>query len=234
MINLFSSFDPQIRIFLWDLNWISSIAAFFFLPQFFWISKNQIRIFFTKIIKFLFLELEAIFGNFSIPGIRIIFLSYFFFIIFSNFLGLFPFIFTSSRHLRFSLSLSLPLWLGSIVWSLIFQINRIFRHLVPLGTPVILIPVIVLIETVRSIIRPGTLRIRLTANIVAGHLLLTLLGRIAKFNFNIINFFIILSLILLLILECAVACIQSYVFIVLNSLYINELLNLKLLKKYLK
>ena len=46
----------------------------------------------------------------------------------------------------------------------------------PVGTPRFLIPVIVIIETVRNIIRPLTLSIRLAANIVAGHLLLTLLG----------------------------------------------------------
>merc|ERR1712178_429859 len=91
----------------------------------------------------------------------------------------------------------------------IFQYNNLFAHLVPKGTPGFLIPVIVIIETVSNIIRPLTLSIRLAANIVAGHLLLTF------------------SLYLLLLLEVAVACIQSYVFIILNSLYLNELLRIK-------
>merc|ERR1711972_202479 len=56
------------------------------------------------------------------------------------------------------------------------QYNRLFAHLVPTGTPGALIPVIVIIETVSNVIRPGTLSIRLAANMVAGHLLLTLLG----------------------------------------------------------
>jgi len=71
----------------------------------------------------------------------------------------------------------MPIWLGRIVFSIKNQYNNLFAHLVPRGTPVALMPVIVIIETVRNVIRPGTLSIRLAANIVAGHLLLTLLGR---------------------------------------------------------
>ena len=49
------------------------------------------------------------------------------------------------------------------------------------GTPPILIPFIVCIETIRNLIRPGTLAVRLAANIIAGHLLLTLLGNTGPF-----------------------------------------------------
>lgn len=84
-------------------------------------------------------------------------------------------------------------------------------------------PVIVIIETVSNIIRPGTLAVRLAANIVAGHLLLTLLGSQGPGVSYILVLFIIISLLLLLALELAVACIQSYVFTVLSSLYLREL-----------
>merc|ERR1739847_141423 len=94
---------------------------------------------------------------------------------------------------------------------------------VPLGTPSFLIPIIVIIETVRRIIRPGTLSIRLAANIVVGHLLLTLLGSQGpSLSINIITILIV-GLVLLLCLELAVACIQAYVFTILRSLYLNEL-----------
>ena len=93
----------------------------------------------------------------------------------------------------------------------------------PRGTPVALMPVIVIIETVRNVIRPGTLSIRLAANIVAGHLLLTLLGSQGLNVAGITIFILIFSLILLLCLELAVACIQAYVFTILRSLYLNEL-----------
>merc|ERR1711970_1677949 len=86
-----------------------------------------------------------------------------------------------------------------------------------------LIPVIVIIETVSNVIRPGTLSIRLAANIVAGHLLLTLLGSQGPNAQGIVLLVLIGRLILLLCLELAVACIQAYVFTILRSLYLNEL-----------
>merc|ERR1712095_47552 len=106
---------------------------------------------------------------------------------------------TRTRHFSITLTLSLPLWLGRILLSIIYQYNNLLAHLVPVGTPRFLIPVIVIIETVSNIIRPLTLSIRLAANIVAG----------------------------LLLLEVAVACIQSYVFTILRSLYLNELIRNK-------
>jgi len=94
---------------------------------------------------------------------------------------------------------------------------------VPQGTPPVLIPFIVLIETIRNIIRPGTLAIRLTANIIAGHLLLTLLRRTNSSLNSYLLIILILSQILLLLLESAVAIIQSYVFAVLRTLFAREI-----------
>merc|ERR1712203_569495 len=101
--------------------------------------------------------------------------------------------------------------------------NRLFAHLVPRGTPIALIPVTVVIETVRNVIRPGTLSIRLAANIVAGHLLLTPLASQGPSARGLVILGLIVRLILLLCLELAVACIQAYVFTILRSLYLNEL-----------
>ena len=232
MGNLFSSFDPQARIFFLSarINWISIFSSVIIFPQIFWLAKNQLGGSVRFILKILLAELSAVFGAFTVPGTRLLFLTFFFFVIFSNFIGLFPYVFTASRHLVFTLSLSLPLWLGSIIWSCVFQFNNIMAHLVPSGTPNVLIPVMVLIETVRSVIRPITLAIRLAANMIAGHLLLTLLG--GQGSLRVIVVFVIISLVLLLILECAVACIQSYVFTILRSLYLNELISVKFSKKF--
>jgi F-type H+-transporting ATPase subunit a len=94
--------------------------------------------------------------------------------------------------------------------------------MVPNGTPAILIPFIVLIETIRNIIRPGTLAVRLTANIIAGHLLLVLLGNQGpSASFSILSVLLVIQ-ILLLTLERAVALIQAYVFAVLTTLYSRE------------
>jgi F-type H+-transporting ATPase subunit a len=94
--------------------------------------------------------------------------------------------------------------------------------LVPQRTPTLLIPFIVLIESIRNVIRPLTLAVRLIANIVAGHLLITLLGNQTAAASKIILISLIITQILLLILETAVAFIQSYVFAVLSTLYSRE------------
>jgi len=101
--------------------------------------------------------------------------------------------------------------------------NHIFAHLVPQSTPSALMPFIVLIESIRNVIRPITLSVRLIANIVAGHLLITLLGNQTAVASNIILFSLIITQILLLTLERAVAIIQSYVFAVLTTLYSSEI-----------
>jgi F-type H+-transporting ATPase subunit a len=83
-------------------------------------------------------------------------------------------------------------------------------------------PFMVLIETIRNVIRPGTLAVRLAANIIAGHLLLVLLGNQGPSISSSLLGVLLLTQILLLTLESAVAIIQSYVFAVLATLYSRE------------
>ena len=225
MTNLFSSFDPMVNIIGFNirLNWISRIIPILVLPQAYWITSSQIIKSIENIINYLHSELAAVFGLVALPGTIFTFLRFFFFIFFCNLIGLAPYIFTRSSHMSFTLTLALPIWLGRILFSMKNQYNRLFAHLVPTGTPGALIPVIVIIETVSNIIRPGTLSIRLAANIVAGHLLLTLLGSQGPNAQGIVLLVLMGRLILLLCLELAVACIQAYVFTILRSLYLNEL-----------
>lgn len=80
----------------------------------------------------------------------------------------------------------------------------------------------VIIETIRRVIRPLTLAIRLAANIVAGHLLLALLGGYATILRGGLTLTVLARGVLLLALEVAVAAIQAYVFVVLLTLYLGE------------
>lgn len=80
----------------------------------------------------------------------------------------------------------------------------------------------VLIELVRNVIRPITLSVRLAANIIAGHLLLSLLETQLATSSWILLPIIGVAQYLLLILESAVAYIQAYVFSVLTTLYASE------------
>ena len=174
------------------------------------------------LVKALLDQLRPVLGVITRPGTFLLFISIFTFIIATNFLGLIPYVFTSSSHLRFTLSLALPLWLGKMVIRVVKQFNYNMAHLVPEGTPGALMPVMVIIETVRLVIRPGTLAVRLAANIVAGHLLLTLLGGQGPSLGGVSLMCLLVGLVLLVTLECAVACIQAYVFTILSSLYLRE------------
>jgi len=81
-----------------------------------------------------------------------------------------------THSLTHPLTLALPIWIRFILFALIKNTNYVFEHLVTQSTPTILIPFIVIIETTGNLIRQGTLAVRQTAHIIAGHLLLTLLG----------------------------------------------------------
>lgn len=223
--NLFSSFDPSTNIFNFSINWISSFFILLFIPLSFWLIPNNNLIILLKIKKILFNEFKIILNKNN--NFILIYISLFLVIILNNFLGLFPYIFVRTRHLTLNLTLTLPLWLRLILYGWINKTKNIFIHLVPQGTPKILIPFIVCIETIRNIIRPITLSVRLTANIIAGHLLITLLRNLGR-NLNLILIPILLTIQLILItLESAVAIIQSYVFSVLITLYFREIYNTK-------
>lgn len=220
--NLFRIFDPSTNIFNISLNWLRTFLGLLFIPYIYWIIPNRYNFLWNTILNKLHLEFKTLLGVNSINGSTFIFISLFTFVLFNNFLGLFPYIFTRTRHLTLSLSLSLPLWLRFIFYGWINNTEHIFRHIIPQGTPRILIPFIVLIETIRNIIRPGTLAVRLTANIIAGHLLITLLGNTGTNFPRYLLFILIFIQILLLILESAVAIIQSYVISILRTLYSRE------------
>lgn len=111
-----------------------------------------------------------------------------------------------------------------MIFGWINNTKHIFAHLVPQGTPPVLMPFIVLIETISNVIRPGTLAVRLSANIIAGHLLLTLLGNTGNSLSTILVSLLIVTQLLLLILESAVAIIQAYVFTILSTLYSSEII----------
>ena len=218
--NLFSIFDPSSSNFslLW-INIILPLALFFnnkIKINFKW--NIFIKIFISQILK----EIKPLLKDNMKKGIKISILGVFIFIIISNIIALIPFIFTPTAHIILSFPTRVAFWIRFILYGWIKNTKNIIAHTVPTGTPIILINFMVLIELVRNIIRPLTLSIRLSANIVAGHLLLSLLRNFAISNFlNIILMYPIL--LILRTLEIGVAIIQAYVFITLISLYTTEI-----------
>nr|QLD96911.1 ATP synthase F0 subunit 6 [Ogadenus brumpti ssp. 1 BJM-2017]QLD96924.1 ATP synthase F0 subunit 6 [Ogadenus brumpti ssp. 1 BJM-2017]UYB77902.1 ATP synthase F0 subunit 6 [Ogadenus brumpti]UYB77915.1 ATP synthase F0 subunit 6 [Ogadenus brumpti] len=220
MMNLFSIFDPSSNLNL-SLNWLSTLIIIFFIPLLYWIIPSRIQFIwfwislsFMKELKNNFQKKKTIF----LP----IFLTLFWFIMLNNFMGLFPYIFTATSHLNLSSFMAFSIWITLMLFGWLNLTNLMFTHLVPLGTPTFLSFFMVCIETISNMIRPITLAVRLSANMISGHLLICLLSNsFSKLSllFPFISFF----LIILLFLESAVAVIQSYVFVTLSSLYMNEI-----------
>lgn len=224
IMNLFSIFDPSTNILSLSLNWLRTTLGILFFPLTFWLIPSRKIIFWQKIFFTLHREFKILLGISSFRGTTFMFISLFTFILFNNFLGLFPYIFTRTSHITLTLSLALPLWIRFMLFGWINNTKHIFAHIVPQGTPFVLMPFIVLIETIRNVIRPGTLAIRLSANIIAGHLLLTLLGNTGNNLPTLFVSLLVFAQLLLLTLESAVAIIQSYVFTILRTLYSREIL----------
>nr|AVM80868.1 ATP synthase F0 subunit 6 [Ectropis obliqua] len=222
MSNLFSIFDPSTNLFNLSINWISTLLGLLFIPYSFWLIPNRHFFMWNFILLKLHNEFKTLLKNNYFQGSTFIFISLFSFVLFNNFLGLFPYIFTSTSHLTLSLSISLPLWLSFMLYGWINNYQHMFSHMIPQGTPAILMPFMVLIETISNIIRPGTLAVRLTANMIAGHLLMTLLSSTGSNMYSYMIILLIVVQILLLILESAVAVIQSYVIAILSTLYSSE------------
>nr|BBJ35574.1 ATPase subunit 6 [Arothron hispidus] len=147
------------------------------------------------------------------------------FLISINMLGLLPYTFTPTTQLSLNMALAVPLWLMTVIIGLRKNPTAALGHLLPEGTPVPLIPALILIETISLFIRPLALGVRLTANLTAGHLLIQLIATAAFVLLPLMPTVAILTaalLFLLTLLEVAVAMIQAYVFVLLLSLYLQE------------
>nr|ARX96605.1 ATP synthase F0 subunit 6 [Xylocopa appendiculata] len=221
-MNLFENFDPSTNQIL-SLNWIAAFLYLFLIPYSYWLIPSRLNMMWMNFIKLIYLEFKLISSNLYQSNI-IMFISLMMMLMMMNFLSLMPYIFTMTSHMSFNLIMSLSLWTSFMLYGWIKLTKKSLSHLVPLNTPFLLMNFMVYIELISNIIRPWTLSIRLTANLIAGHLLLTLLG---LFMSNLNNNYIMISSIfiqnLLLILEISMALIQAYVYSILSILYFSEI-----------
>jgi F-type H+-transporting ATPase subunit a len=227
MNNLFSIFDPNVLWINLGINWVSRVIIIFWLPGLFWVRKSQGLLMLISSLKTLSREYKLNFSPVITPGHTHWAIRLFLMILLNNLGGLTPYTFTASRHLSFSISLALVRWIGYFIYRVFMRPGRFLAHLVPVGTPYILMPFMVLIELVRNLIRPITLSVRLAANLVAGHLLITLIRSPATSRRPLVLTLLMTGLVLLIVLESAVAFIQAYVFRILSTLYLSEVNSVK-------
>nr|ALO64437.1 ATP synthase F0 subunit 6 [Bombus terrestris] len=219
MMNLFETFDPSINNYF-QLNWIFMFTPIIIFPNMYWLIPSRIMMIFKLFIKYLFNEYKMIMSNKYIMNI-VMFLSIMIYIMLLNLFSLIPYIFTSTSHLLFNLSMSLSLWMSFMIYSIINFPIKTLSHLVPLNSPKFLMNFMVIIELISLIIRPWTLSIRLSANLISGHLILILLSNFMM-NFLLLSPITLMIQNMLLTLEISMALIQAYVFSILLTLYFSE------------
>nr|YP_010925340.1 ATP synthase F0 subunit 6 [Leptychaster arcticus]WKD83336.1 ATP synthase F0 subunit 6 [Leptychaster arcticus] len=148
-----------------------------------------------------------------------------FVLIFSiNVLGLLPYAFTSTSHISLTYSIGIPLWMSVNILGFYLAFNTRLSHLVPQGTPPLLIPLMIIIETISLFAQPIALGLRLAANLTAGHLLIFLLSTaiwVLSTSPSIATITLVIFF-LLFLLEVGVACIQAYVFTALIHFYLSQ------------
>ena len=148
-----------------------------------------------------------------------------------NLFGLVPYSFTITARASFTFSISLSIWLGSVLLGFSKHGLNFFSMFLPKNVPLVLAIPLIFIELTSYFVRPLSLGIRLAANLTAGHLLLALGGGFFYFllnsSFFLLSWIPFVLLVIFTFLELAVAFIQAYVFTLLSIGYINDSLDLR-------
>nr|QTT61086.1 ATP synthase F0 subunit 6 [Tritia ovoidea]QTT61268.1 ATP synthase F0 subunit 6 [Tritia elata] len=227
LVDIFSSFDDNNQVFmsLYVLMWIFSLITIVLFSSSYWVMSPR---WLSIVSVFKDTASSQVFRSFGINmgGFVNIITGLFLFLILMNMSGLVPYVFSPTSHLAVSLSLGLPLWLTLIVSAVFYNPSSVVAGLLPMGAPAPLNPFLVIIETVSIMVRPITLSVRLTANMSAGHIVLTLIGNYLTASFfmsSIFSMLLLLSIqVLYTVFEFGISLIQAYIFCLLITLYSDE------------
>ena len=154
--------------------------------------------------------------------------SLFMFIFVSNIVGIIPYTFTVSSHIIVTFALAILVFLTVILYGFYKNGLKFFKLFVPSGIPVVILPLVVLIEIISFFSRPISHSVRLFANMLAGHVTLkvfasfvTMLGALGFVGK--VGALLPLGLtVALTALELMVAFLQAYVFTILTCIYLND------------
>jgi F-type H+-transporting ATPase subunit a len=173
-------------------------------------------------------QINANKGQIYFPFIYALFI----FILINNLIGMVPYSFASTAHFILTFSISFTVVIGATILGFNKHGLKFFSLFVPAGCPLGLLPLLVLIEFISYLARNVSLGLRLSANILSGHMLLNIL---AGFCYNILTSGFLLFFVGLIPLafitaisglELGIAFIQAQVFVVLTSSYIKDALDL--------
>lgn len=144
----------------------------------------------------------------------------FMFVLVANLLGMTPYSFTVTSHIVVTFAMALFLFIGITIVALINHGFGFFKHFLPSGTPLIMAPLMIVIEVFAYLVRPVSLSIRLAANMMAGHVLLKVLA--AFVGTGIVGILPFLFVVLMTGFEIFIAMLQAYIFAILTCVYLSE------------
>ncbi len=157
----------------------------------------------------------------------------FFFILFGNVLGLFPFSFTFTSHIAVTAALAILVIVLSTGVALAMHGLHFFSYFFPKGAPKLLAPIIVPVEILSYLSRPVSLSIRLFANMVAGHVIYEVFATfmiMLAAGLGVVGYFAAVGPLVLNVLmtafELLVAFLQAYVFAILTCIYLHDAVHL--------
>ncbi|MDC0513989.1 F0F1 ATP synthase subunit A [Pelagibacteraceae bacterium] len=152
--------------------------------------------------------------------------SLFMFVLFCNMLGMLPYSFTVTSHIIVTLIMAMFIFIAVTVIGFLKHGFGYLKLFVPNGVPVILLPLITIIEIISYLSRPVSLSVRLFANMMAGHTMLKVFGGFV-ISLGMLGGWLPLGFSVALTgLEILVAFLQAYVFAILTCIYLNDALNL--------
>ena len=151
--------------------------------------------------------------------------SIFMFVLFGNLLGMIPYSFTFTSHIAVTLTMALFIFI--LVTIIAFAKNgfKFFSFFLPEGVPIILAPLMIVIEIISYFTRPFSLSVRLFANMMAGHTLLKVIGGFVV-PLGIAGAVPVAGLVAVIGLEFLIAFLQAYIFTILTCIYINDAIHL--------
>ncbi len=157
--------------------------------------------------------------------------SLFSFILVLNMFGMIPGLFTVTSHIVITAFLALVVFFTVLGYGLYKHGLHFFGLFVPSGIPIVIMPLIVLIEVMSFLSRPISHSVRLFANMLAGHITLKvfagfigLLGSLGAFGWAVAVLPLGLT-VALTALELLVAFLQAYVFAILTCIYLKDALH---------
>lgn len=152
--------------------------------------------------------------------------SLFMFILGINLLGFFTYTFPPTTHITLTFGMAFSVWIGVIILGFYRFRSSFFSMFMPVGAPLGMSPLLVVIEIASNISRPVALGMRLAANLTAGHILLAILAdfgcKLLFYSFSVSNLFPILIIMFMTGLEVGVLVIQAYVFCLLSMIYLRD------------